>query len=322
MSQKIIFTLLLPLLILACASMVFGQQQWQYSQYMNNNFLLNPAEGGTEKFTDIKLGFRTQWTGLSGSPYSMFLSGHHPINRNREENSELKDFGHHGVGGYISNDITGPTSRLSAYGSYSYHLPVSKTITASLGAFVGFKQYKVDENKLIWENNVPDATVHGATTAYVPDASLGIWVYSNVWYAGVSTFQLFQNNIELGESTSTTEQTVLSRHHFATAGFKFHISTHWYVVPSVVVKGTQNVPAQFDLNGKLKYEDKYWFGASYRNKDAVVALIGCTIKDQWEIGYSYDFNISKLRAYHAGSHEILIGCRIQQEDQIVPSQFW
>lgn len=302
--------------------MAHAQQQWQYSQYMNNNFLLNPAEGGTEKFTDIKLGFRTQWTGLSGSPYSMFLSGHHPINKNREENSELKDLGHHGVGGYLSNDITGPTSRLSAYGSYSYHLPVSKTITASLGAFVGFKQYKINEDKLIWENEVPDATVQGSTTAYVPDASLGIWVYSDGWYGGISTFQLFQNKIDLSATTSATEQGELSRHHFATAGFKVHLSTHWYIVPSVVVKGTQNAPVQFDLNGKLKYEDKYWFGVSYRNKDAVVALIGCTLKDQWEIGYSYDFNISRLRGYNGGSHEFLLGYRIHRDDKIVPSQFW
>lgn len=316
------FKISLLSLLLVVAFSGFGQQQWQYSQYMNNNFLLNPAEGGTEEFTDIKVGGRLQWVGLSGAPTSMFVSAHHPLNKNREDApADVKPMSHHGVGGYISNDQTGPTSRLSAYGSYSYHLPVTRKLTVSFGAFLGVKQYSLDAAYLDWETDAPDAAVQGANTDYVPDASFGIWAYHENWYFGASSFQLFQNKLDVG-TVNSGEVASLSMHHFITAGYKIPVSEKVFVVPSVVAKGVKGAPMQFDVNAKVRYEDKFWGGLSYRNKDAIVFLIGATLKNQFDVGYSYDLNISNLNNFNGGSHEILLGYRWHHTDDIVPAQFW
>ena len=71
--MKIALTLLLPLLLLAAAP-ALAQQQAQYSQYMNNNYLLNPGATGVEDYIDVKFSYRTQWTGLEGAPKTYYAS--------------------------------------------------------------------------------------------------------------------------------------------------------------------------------------------------------------------------------------------------------
>jgi hypothetical protein len=51
---------LLFFLLLAAGAARPGQAQQlaQYSQYMNNNYILNPAVAGTEDFIDLKFSYR------------------------------------------------------------------------------------------------------------------------------------------------------------------------------------------------------------------------------------------------------------------------
>lgn len=94
-------------------------------------------------------------------------------------------------------------------------------------------------------------------------------------------------------------------------------------MPSFVVKGVTPAPIQFDINSKLRYKDFAWVGVSYRNRDAVIALAGVTIKSKLDISYAYDINTSPLSQFNSGSHEILIGLRIpNHEHEPPPAQFW
>ena len=56
-----------------------AQQKPQYTQYVFNNLLLNPAVTGIENYTDVKLGYRSQWTGLQGAPVTSYLTIDAPI---------------------------------------------------------------------------------------------------------------------------------------------------------------------------------------------------------------------------------------------------
>jgi hypothetical protein len=55
-------TLLLTALLCVIVLSTYAQQKPQYTQYIFNNFLLNPAVAGIENYTDVKLGYRSQWT--------------------------------------------------------------------------------------------------------------------------------------------------------------------------------------------------------------------------------------------------------------------
>lgn len=45
-----------------------AQQRPQYTQYILNNYILNPALSGIENYTDLKISGRDQWVGLNGAP--------------------------------------------------------------------------------------------------------------------------------------------------------------------------------------------------------------------------------------------------------------
>src|SRR5688572_2763187 len=129
--------------LLLYTSAIKAQQKPQFSQYMINNYLLNPAVTGIEDYTNIKMGFRQQWIGLEGAPKSYYITGHGAIGKAPQKKSggskrrktfiPYKKMGrtsgtisqtrmgkpHQGVGGSILFDQTGPIKTLSLNASYA-----------------------------------------------------------------------------------------------------------------------------------------------------------------------------------------------------------
>jgi len=125
---------LLPLLLLLAVVPVRAQQQAQYSQYMNNNYILNPGATGVEDYIDVKLSYRTQWTGLEGAPKTYYASASSSLGKWRSTPKRTiadrrRPF--HAVGGIVYNYVTGPTSRLGVYASYAYNVVLAPDLLAS-----------------------------------------------------------------------------------------------------------------------------------------------------------------------------------------------
>src|SRR5580658_10838332 len=78
--MKRIFYLLTIFVFIAETAM--AQQKPQYTQYVFNNLLLNPAVTGIENYTDVKAGYRSQWTGLQGAPVTTYFTINTPIGNN------------------------------------------------------------------------------------------------------------------------------------------------------------------------------------------------------------------------------------------------
>jgi type IX secretion system PorP/SprF family membrane protein len=302
-----------------------AQQQAQYSQYMNNNYILNPGVAGSEDYIDIKFSYRTQWTGLEGKPNTYYASLHSSLDRWRSQSKRtMGDWrrSFHAVGGLAYNDVTGPTSRAGLYVSYAYNMALTPTMRAALGLSVGMQQFAVDGQKLRFHD--PN-TRAGSQASRVPDATVGLWVYSPVFYAGVSTAQLLGNELEF--SYSQVDQTeyvnTLQRHYFITGGVRLPLNTDFVLVPSVLVKSVAPSPLSVDVNAKLKYQNLFWAGASLRAFDSVVALFGLNFTDHSSLSYSYDAGTSRLNGYQWGSHEVLLGLRLKRKAKVVCNdRFW
>ena len=56
------------------AVIAFAQQRPHYTQYILNNYILNPAISGIENYTDVKLSARDQWVGLNGAPRTSYFT--------------------------------------------------------------------------------------------------------------------------------------------------------------------------------------------------------------------------------------------------------
>ncbi|MEJ0082403.1 MAG: PorP/SprF family type IX secretion system membrane protein [Puia sp.] len=151
-------------LILGCAS---AQQQPYYTQYILNNFILNPALAGIQNYWDFKVSYRNQWVGLQGAPTTLYLTINAPLGKtpyDYETPTTVPDVqatqlgakqylmeytappAHSGIGFTILNDKTGPLNRIAAYGSYAYHIPVGAKTSLSMGVSVGVQEVNVDVN--------------------------------------------------------------------------------------------------------------------------------------------------------------------------------
>ena len=72
---------ILVILILLTASEINAQQDPQYTQYMYNMNVINPAYAGSSDATSIGILYRDQWEGLEGAPKTATMNLHFPAGK-------------------------------------------------------------------------------------------------------------------------------------------------------------------------------------------------------------------------------------------------
>ncbi len=294
--MKRITNILILLVLLYIQSL--AQQSPQYTQYMFNDFIINPAIAGTADYYQIKSNHRFQWVGLTDPPMTNTLSIYGP-------HAKLPM----GFGAYFYNDVTGPTSRTGLTGAYAYNIEIQKGMKLSFGLNLGLMQYKLDGTQLS-PKDLSDLSIQSmVTSAYVPDASIGVYLYTRGYYAGFSTSQLFNNKLKLFEVKNGLNK--LKSHFYLTGGYKYKINSDYLLEPSIIIRGTAPKAFNFDLSAKLLYKKTFWGGLSFRLKDAFSILLGYNYEDKFSFGYAYDLGVTSLRKYNSGSHELMIGYRFQ-----------
>ncbi len=315
------------LLLILIYSVASAQQQPHYTQYIMNQYILNPALTGIENYTDVKISHRQQWSGLSGAPATSYVTVHTPIGKqdyrttatsfpmegyNPRGSEYWQDYEaakpHHGIGLQVIDDKTGPLNAISGYLTYAYHLGISARTSLALGFGAGMKELRLNASELQF-NTAVDPAVYGSgmLNSVHPDFMTGVYLYSADYFAGVSVQQLVPQKVSYAKNEVTANSGELQPHIFATAGWRFLAGYDWNVLPSVMVKYIQPLPTQVDLNVKLQYQNIAWAGVSYRTKDGYAAMVGYNISNTVNIGYSYDYSTSKLNSVSGGTHEILIG---------------
>lgn len=314
------------LLLIFLINICYGQQRPQYTQYMVNNFLFNPAIAGINDNRVIKVGYRTQWEGFEGAPKTFFVSGYAPLNKIDEDFGRRlrKKLNHHGIGGYVFSDVTGPTSRFGLYLAYAFHLSLTKKVKASMGTFIGLLQNKIDVDKIVLADPNDNAILFGVQRKFLPDLSIGTWIYSDNVFFGFVVNQIIRSKFFLTEESEFSSFSALRNHYFLHFGYNYKFNREWSLVPSVLFKLVNPTYSHFDVNIKLRYKQMAWAGVSYRQNDAVAAMIGFSDdKTGFNFSYSYDLTTSKIRFHSSGSHEIVLGINIAPKGKVLcPEDFW
>lgn len=296
-----------------------GQQRPHYSQYLQNQFLLNPALAGTSEYYDLRVGYRSQWQGIQDAPETFFMSGHMFLGRHigpYAGHSAYENRWFQGVGLLAVQDATGPLSNTTVYLNYAYNMALTKKMRLSAGIAAGIQQYSLNQEKL--RLNDPNAPIAGGFSEMAPDAALGLWLYSSAFYFGTSMQQVFAENMFKKET-----HILRQKHFFFTSGYLWQLSDKFSFVPSVLIKMVNPAPLSYDLNLKARFEDNIWLGVSYRDQDALAFLLGITVSDVLDISYSYDAGTSDLHYYNNGSHEFTLGYLIYPQGKVrSPSDFW
>lgn len=319
---------------LTCAVITaYAQQKPYYTQYILNNYILNPAISGIENYTDLKLSYRNQWTGIDGAPVTTYLSVHSPIGKkdyrttatsfqvpgeNPRGRSYWEEYNapapHHGAGLMVMNDKTGYISRFSAYATYAYHKGISVRTTLAAGFLAGITSVSLDRSKIEWGTLNPNdpaiGYANGELKKLKPEVGVGMFLYSGEYFAGLSVLNIIPNKLKF-VNTDSAYGAYFEPQYMATAGYRFFVADDFTALPSIMLQFIQPFPLQVHANVRLQYQDKFWVGGSYRYSDqfgGFAAMAGINISNTFNIGYAYDVSTtSRLRNYTRNTHEIILG---------------
>ncbi|WP_121355935.1 PorP/SprF family type IX secretion system membrane protein [Flavisolibacter nicotianae] len=305
-----------------------AQQRPHYTQYMLNNYVLNPAISGIENYTDVKLSARDQWVGLNGAPQTFYLTVHAPIGKTDYkttatsyevpgENPRGKAYWesytasapHHGVGLSLISDKTGNFTRTTAAISYAYHIGLSPRTNLALGVAPGLSRISRNLSATDFGGGVtvdPAQANSGVIARLRPDLSAGLWLYSADYFVGLAAQQIIPQKVSFVDDAAYNQGRLIP-HLFLTAGYRFLLNEDMNALPSFLLKYVSPNNPQVDVNLKLQYHDLFWMGASVRINEGYQGMLGINVANAFNVGYAYDFTQTKLNTTSRGTHEILIG---------------
>jgi len=309
----------------ACIPLALAQQKPQYTQYVFNNLLLNPAVTGIENYTDVKAGYRSQWTGLQGAPVTSYLTIDAPIGDNFIQGDAtafpaeggvdpssrlytqnyMASEPHHGIGFMVVSDQAGPITQTNIDLTYAYHLGLTDRINLAVGVAAGFNHISLNTSELTLETPFDPAIANGNNSQWKPDLSTGLWLYSSNYYFGASVQQLLPENLYFSTNNAYDQGKTVPQY-FVTGGVKLFLTDDITLLPSFLIKEIKPTPFTYDINAKISFQDKFWIGGSYRHDDSFGVLAGLNISSFINVGYSYDITTSALNTVSNGTHEIVI----------------
>jgi len=286
---------ILTTLVILILSLNVQAQQWPlYSQYMFNQFILNPAVAGSDEKIPIVATVRRQWQGMQDAPVTQSLSTHAYVGQ------------YVGLGINFFNEVAGPSRRTGMTFSAARHFMVNKANDTwfSFGLSGSFYQFGFDPTKLRFDQPNDPVITTASISKFIPDAAAGVYLYNSQYFVGLSVQNLFQTPINLFDIIDRNYNPA-SRVYFLTAGYEFVLSDNLSIQPSVLVRKVFAAPYQMDLNVKATIVNHITLGVSYRSQDAVVLLVGANIPNVF-VGYSYDITLNPLKSYSRGTHEIYL----------------
>ncbi|MDM1408420.1 type IX secretion system membrane protein PorP/SprF [Myroides sp. DF42-4-2] len=283
----------ISLVVLGCfPSLTHAQQDPQYTHYMYNHTRINPAYAGSSEGLNLFGLYRTQWVGLDGAPKTATLAADTPLGR-----SGL------GLGVNFINDRLGAMDENTLSVDLSYGIDLNSEYKLAFGLKGSGNLLNVDYSKLsIYEQSDP-VVANNVENAFSGNLGVGMFLYSEKAYVGVSAPNLFTQTRYDDNAVNTLAQRM---HLYVTGGYVFDLSYNLKLKPAAMVKMVEGSPLQVDLSANVMFREKFTFGAAYRWDAAVSGLVGFQVTDNMMIGYSYDAETSKLSRYNSGSHEIFL----------------
>ena len=270
---------------------VYGQQESQYTQYMYNTMMFNPAYTGLREVGSFFGMFRTQWVGIKGAPTNGSISYHQPMESLRNV----------GLGGSIFRESIGPQNQTDLTIDFSYTLNFENSKLA-FGINGSGSLFQINYDELTKQDQA-DPNLSGSESVFSPNIGAGIYWYTDKYYLGFSVPNMLETTHYNKSSVSVLKNT---QHMYLIGGYVFNLSENTKFKPAVLSKIAFGAPLQLDLSANFMFNEKFVLGAAYRWSAAVSVMAGFQISERWFAGYAYDFETTELSKYNSGSHEIFL----------------
>ena len=290
------------ILLIFFANICLSQQLPQISLRQNNLFLNNPAIAGSTSSQEIKLLHREQWAGFENAPTTSVISFHKDINTTN------------GIGGYIINDVTNPSSRFILNLSYAYIIDMDD-VFLSFGLSGKIMQYRINGTDLTYRDFNDPVMAFGTEKKWRPEANFGMLLYSKNFYAGFSINNLIKSQFR-PFATGDVGEIEMARHLYLMGQYDFITEMH-RISPGIFLGYAKKSPLSTELNVSWLYNNSIHSSLGYRFGDAINLSVGYRF-GRFSVYYGYDIITSALRNINSGSHEIMIGIEISKEQTNVP----
>lgn len=284
-----------------------AQTEPQFTQYMYNQYLFNPAYAGCLDCIEGSLLYRNQYVNLTTRPIQTEgFNFNSPIVKASS-----------GIGVTLINDQIG--WQRSTYLSLNYDY--RKTFgwgKVGVGVGLGFVQTSLNGAELRASDgdytggtvnhndpDLPNTNVNGIS----PDLSLGLYISKDdKYFAGAAMNHIEWASAKINVSAGTTDLN-FARNLFITGGYDFQLTKKLSLMPSTIIK-TDLKQVQVDLGGTFTIINNILAGITFRGYDkntidALSFVLGVKYKG-FRLVYSYDANLSYLSNFNSGTHEISV----------------
>ncbi len=287
---------LLTALFIAIVSITNAQQLQTSSMFDLQGILHNPSVAGTQENNMMGVSYRSQWSGISGSPKTATVFG----------SFAMPKLGI-GVGGTIYQDKTGPTSRTGLSLSLAKHI-VGYKGTFSIGIENRLQQYAIDKSKLS-ESLGADPVLGATDNRFKYDAGFGISYTGKKMQLGASVSQLVQSKLNFYSGNLTRdEEGRLYRHYYFHGLYNWNVDSFTVITPNALCIYLPNAPVTYQFGVRVEFNKLFWFGGGYRINQSYMLSAGINFGKKLTLGYAYDDYVNPISNFDNGAsaHEVLL----------------
>lgn len=274
-----------------CGVGAFAQQNFQFTQYMYNTAVLNPAYTGSRDVLSVTGLHRSQWIGLEGAPKTLTFAVNGPVSDRV------------GLGISIVNNKMGPSDDTVISADLSYNIRLNYDYRLFFGLKGTSRIWSIDDSKLNkYDPNDPNF-ISGVQNEFSPNFGAGIYLQSENTYIGISVPSLLETKQYMSDRKTILNEKMA---YYFMAGHVFDLSYNLRFKPAVLVDLVEGNPLQVNVSANFLIYEKLTLGAAYRWDAALSGLVGFQITPGLFAGYAYDADTTRLGNYNSGSHEVFL----------------
>jgi type IX secretion system PorP/SprF family membrane protein len=276
-----------------------AQQSPLSESYFLDKYTLAPSYAGNFNSKYLFLGYRSDWTGISGGPKTFRIS----------YNDILPWMNNAGFGGKIVYDKAGIFNQLYIMGSYSYNLQVADEHHVMFGLSMGLyhntlnlSDYYNDPNYNLDPSLVQDDV--SSKIKFMSDFSL---VYA---WNGLEAGFMF-SNMSFGNATYKEVDLTynpLSNFQFH-ATYLYNIADDWDLSPLLIVRGGKDIKTQVEFAAQVAWQKRFMGSLVFRDPGILGFGFGANIDKGIKIAYNFNFATNVAMGVF-NNHEITLGFNI------------
>lgn len=302
---------ILQIILFLLPVFVFGQQEFNFSQFTAHKMLFNPGYAGSAGHPCFTLTHREQWLGLEGAPSTSAFTFNMPLLSDKI-----------GIGLSAMNDKIGYYNAMTFSGVYAYRVLIGEG-ALSFGLQGSYRRYSQNEEEVQTISSDDPLLAEGFDAFSTINFGGGVYFENKKFFVGFAAPRLMKKGLQASNNGIVNDFSGEAPHFYAMGGMILTLSEKVKFRPGLLAKFVKNAPLNFDINASFGLYDKLWLGATYRfgnanlkgDNGSISGLVEFQITQQLKIGAAYDYSLAKLNDFNKGTIEVMLGYCLVKEDK-------